>query len=98
MTHDRIIAAVLEMPWAILPAKLEAIAEVLARRESGERYTSEQIESAIGARKESPEPQTFECFADGGIVAASGASSPRKLIAVLPRISRAAGAAVASIS
>jgi capsid assembly protease len=95
MSYERIIAAVLEMPWAILPAKLEAIAEVLARRESGERYTAEQIDAVIGARKTSHEPVLVE-LADGAIAelgadavvrpyaAAAGKTAPRKMIAVLP--------------
>jgi HK97 family phage major capsid protein len=86
MAYERIIAAVMEMPWAILPAKLEAIAEVLARREDGERYSPEQIDAVIGARRESHEPITIECFADGGMIMASGTPAParRKMISVLP--------------
>jgi len=86
MSYQRVISAALSMPWAILPEKLTAIASVLVRRESGERYTSEQIEAVIGERKESREPYIVAEMASGGIIAANGQAvpKPRKLIAVLP--------------
>lgn len=41
--------AVLDTPWAILPAKLEAILELVELRGQGVRFTTEEIQSRIGA-------------------------------------------------
>jgi HK97 family phage major capsid protein len=48
MNYERVISAVISYPWAILEGKYNAIVSVLARREAGERFTEEQIASAVG--------------------------------------------------
>lgn len=45
----RIVAAVCGTPWAIEPAKLEAIAEFLQLRASGIRFTKREVQARIGA-------------------------------------------------
>lgn len=47
--YDRVLAYVLEHPWAILPSALEAICEILALRLEGKEFTTEEIEARIGA-------------------------------------------------
>ncbi len=47
-----VVRKVYETPWAILPAKLEEITELLDLRAAGEMYTAEEIEARIGALHE----------------------------------------------
>ena len=47
--YPRVMQIVFDRPWAILPATLDAICEVIAIRASGERLTPEQIEARIDA-------------------------------------------------
>lgn len=51
MSYERIIAAVMAEPWAILPSKLRAIETVLSDRVRGVRYSAEEIEAKIGGAK-----------------------------------------------
>jgi signal peptide peptidase SppA len=46
--ESRVIELATSTPWAILPGKLEAIAEVLARHLSGERLSTLEIEARTG--------------------------------------------------
>lgn len=46
---DRIIRAVTETPWAILPEKLEAIQELLELRASGVTLSADEVRARIGA-------------------------------------------------
>ena len=79
MNYERVLAAVLNYPWAILPQTLTAIAEVLARREAGVHFTEKEIAEVIGAKKLDRDPWLAEFSADkvwlahrGDITAASG--------------------------
>lgn len=47
LKYQRILQAVSETPWAILPGKLAVIRELLAIRAAGERLTDEEIKAAI---------------------------------------------------
>lgn len=51
MRYQRVISAVLETPWAILPSKLREIEAVLSDRAAGIRYTAEEIEARLDGRK-----------------------------------------------
>lgn len=98
MKYAHVISAVMGSPWAILPGTLQAIAEVLARREAGVELSDEEIRERIGALKTDRRPhflaedgtrleeQDGQLLAVGGIVGASGSSSAGrgKLVAVLP--------------
>lgn len=46
--YRRVVAAALNTPWAILPHKLEQIAELLSLRAAGVRLTRAEIEARIG--------------------------------------------------
>lgn len=47
LKYQRIIQAVTESPWAILPAKLAVIRDLLALRARGERLTDEEIQERL---------------------------------------------------
>lgn len=47
--YERVIQYVLETPWAIRPAVLEAILDVLAYRAEGGQFTDEELVERVGA-------------------------------------------------
>lgn len=55
-SYDRIIAYMLETPWAIHPSGMALLADIIAERLSGERPTAEEIAERIGERAAGPEP------------------------------------------
>jgi capsid assembly protease len=71
LKYRRIMQAVAETPWAILPAKLEVIVELLAFRAEGGRLTRDEIDqrlsAAAPAQAARPAYQTFA--GSGGNVA-----------------------------
>lgn len=80
--YQRIIRAVSETPWAILPAKLAVIRELLALRAGGKRLTDEEIAERL--RNESRRPA-----ADSHIVTAARAQQSAvsgQSVAVLPLV------------
>lgn len=44
-----LLTAIFEMPWALLPAKLAALIEVVERHEAGVRLTAEEVQARIGS-------------------------------------------------
>lgn len=48
--YERVVAAAIEKPWAILPAKLALLAEVLALRLDGQRFSDDEILERVGAK------------------------------------------------
>lgn len=46
--YELLIAEMRSQPWAILPEKLATIAELMAFRATGQRYTPEEIQARIG--------------------------------------------------
>lgn len=52
MRYERILAEVLETPWAIEPTYRAIIAEILAMRAAGRRLTDEEIDARISAGQE----------------------------------------------
>src|SRR4051812_40895851 len=58
--YDRIIAHVTRTPWAILPEKLNAIADLLRFRANGGRLSAEEIQARIGDTQDSPSPSRVE--------------------------------------
>ncbi len=55
MKYQRIIQAVMDHPWAILPSKLEAILGFLELQASGGKLTQEEIQAAMnGSKKAEP--------------------------------------------
>jgi signal peptide peptidase SppA len=53
------VQAVFDEPWAIMPTKLQAIAEVVTFRAAGGRYTAEQIADQIGTRENDSETRVY---------------------------------------
>lgn len=49
--YDRIVAAALGTPWAILPAKGAVIEDIIARLARGNRMTREEIDAAAGQKR-----------------------------------------------
>jgi hypothetical protein len=49
--YDRIAAALLEQPWAIVPSAFEAIAAILERRIKGIELSADEIAAKIGDRE-----------------------------------------------
>ena len=47
LQYPHILTAVLGRPWAILPEKAAVIAELLAARAAGRRFTTEEIAARI---------------------------------------------------
>lgn len=80
-------AAILQNPWAIMPERLEAIAEVIERRVDGIRLSPEEIAGIKGERR----PNGVASYFDAGTAqavdisaAAPGGSSPAaSVIAVI---------------
>ncbi len=54
--YPHVMALVREQPWAILPAKLAAITDLLRFRAEGGRLTADEIGARIGAAAERPNP------------------------------------------
>ena len=47
MSRTHVLQAFVESPWAILPYKLEALKEIVARHAAGEKLSAEEIEARI---------------------------------------------------
>jgi capsid assembly protease len=62
-----ILAALMQQVWAMEPAALERVVDVLTRRDSGVRLTAEQIEAAVGRAPQATEQR--RSAANGGGVA-----------------------------
>jgi hypothetical protein len=62
--YPRVLRVVAAHPWAILPATLDSIVEMLELRAAGQMFTDEEIRARIGARAARAAPA-----AQGGPVA-----------------------------
>lgn len=71
MKHSYILQAFTEHPWAILPAKLAALSDVVMRHINGEKLTAEEIEARIHGASRPPNRNI------------GGAGTPQ-MVAVLP--------------
>jgi signal peptide peptidase SppA len=82
--YEHIIAFVYNSVWAILPAKLQVILEVLQYRAAGGAYSADEVRARVGARREQPQP--YLVAIDGALVAAAGQGGQRSggAIQVLP--------------
>lgn len=58
MKYAHILRYVAETPWAILPAKMDEILAVLARRAAGDELTAEEIAARLGDAPRAPAPRT----------------------------------------
>lgn len=74
-TFPHLRAAIVSQPWAILPDRLEAIAEVLERRFAGIKLGSDEIEAIKGARSANG-MLTLYAAIDGGDVSQIEARGP----------------------
>lgn len=52
--YPHVVRFVQETPWAVLPATLDAIIEVVKVRAGGDRFTPDEIAARIGARRSEP--------------------------------------------
>lgn len=73
--YDRILTAVMETPWAILPQKLVVIRELLAIRAAGHHLTDEEIKARIEA-----EQTRIEAAGGNGRISNSGG------VAIIPML------------
>lgn len=56
--YENVVSAAMEKPWAILPAKLALLAEVLALRLDGQRFTDEELVERLGAKPKRSQAQS----------------------------------------
>jgi signal peptide peptidase SppA len=78
---------VFDEPWAIMPTKLQAIAEVVTFRAAGGRYTPEQIADQIGTRENSTNALAYIAGKSMPIEALgppTGKATEEMAVAVLP--------------
>ncbi len=79
--YPRILRAMSESPWAILPEKWLLIRDLIQFRADGGRLTHEEIRERIGERK-SAEPYCVEM--ESGVIAANGGDAEnRGVVAVM---------------
>ncbi|NEI60920.1 S49 family peptidase [Rhizobium leguminosarum] len=79
-------AAIMQQPWAIMPERLEAIAEVIERRVEGIRLSPEEIAAIKGERRPNGVASYFDASTGHSVdaAAAPGGSSPAaSVIAVI---------------
>ena len=62
--HRRLIRAVSETAWAILPSKLAAILELVSLRAEGYKFSEEEVRERIGAARQ---PRNEPVGASGGV-------------------------------
>jgi capsid assembly protease len=92
LRYTRIIEAVCEMPWAILPSKLAVIRDLLALRASGQKLTADEVRERLDAshRTEMTWILSIKKVADaetGAVITAkSGEVAPGAAVAVLPLV------------
>lgn len=73
-TYQRVLRMVTEWPWAILPATLDAILEVLTLRAEGRTFTDEEIQARIGGARPSGGARTVGAVA---VLPLHGVIAPR---------------------
>lgn len=73
--YERIIQAVIETPWAILPSKAAIIRDLLAFRAAGHRLTAEEVQERIGAAR--PQNNTVQGGNGIAIIPILGTIIPR---------------------
>jgi signal peptide peptidase SppA len=54
--YRHLISCALDHPWAITPAMLETVSEVLARKIAGQRLTAEEIQARLQDKAKLPQP------------------------------------------
>lgn len=55
MSESHLLRAFVEKPWAILPAKLETLAEVVTRHVNGEKLDAQEVQSRLHGASRPPE-------------------------------------------
>src|SRR5690348_1962201 len=67
LRYRRVMQAVSETPWAILPAKLEVIVELLTLRAEGGRLTQDEIDQrlSVATSNQAARP-AYQTFAGSG--------------------------------
>jgi capsid assembly protease len=82
LRYTRIIEAVCETPWAILPSKLAVIRDLLALRASGQKLTAEEVRERLAADASSVEARNGRSEK----VSSSGAIAVMPLVGtIIPR-------------
>lgn len=80
-------AAIVQQPWAIMPDRLEAIAEVIERRVEGIRLSPEEIAGIKGERRPNGVATLFDAntlqAADMSAASSSGSAPAASVIAVI---------------
>lgn len=72
--YSRVLKFVAEHPWAILPATLDSIVEVLELRAAGLMFTDAEIQARIGAAPARPGPQSVGTVA---VIPLQGVIAPK---------------------
>ena len=86
LKYQRIIQAVVETPWAILPQKFLVIRDLLALRATGERLTDEEIAERLAAGRPKNEEWRMENGEIGAARSSNGGAAGGNSVAVLPLV------------
>lgn len=77
MKYEHIVTEVFRKPWAILPEKLELIAQLVALRASGERLSEEEIRARLNAASLLAGPRTTQSFGTVAVIPMRGVIARR---------------------
>jgi signal peptide peptidase SppA len=77
MKYDHVVMEVFRKPWAILPEKLQVIAELVALRVSGGRLSEEDIRARLEAAAISAGPRSQQSYGAIAVIPIHGMISPR---------------------
>lgn len=77
MRYEHVIAEVFRKPWAILPEKLQVIAELVALRASGGRLSEEEIRARLDAAAISAGPRSQPAYGAVAVIPMRGMISHR---------------------
>jgi len=77
MRYEHVMAEVFRKPWAILPEKLQVIAELMALRASGGRLSEEEIHARLDAAAISAGPRSQQSYGAVAVIPIRGVISQR---------------------
>jgi ClpP class serine protease len=77
MKYHHVVGEVFRKPWAILPEKLDLIAELVALRASGGKLSEEEIRSRLDAAALTAGPRSQQSFGAVAVIPIRGVISHR---------------------
>ncbi len=73
----RVVAAVMNEPWALLPRYVEVMAEIVELRSEGLTFTSDEIRARVGREEEQEEKRTWQLVDGVAVLPLYGMLAPR---------------------